>query len=47
MCIPACMYVAYFSTFYNLLINTVWIHQLIGGGGQGGGGTGIEGAESG
>ena len=29
MCIPACMYVAYFSTFYNLLMNTVSIHQLI------------------
>ena len=29
VCIPACMYVAYFSTFYNLLINTVWIHELI------------------
>ena len=30
MCIPACMYVAYFSTFYNLLMNAVSIHQLIG-----------------
>ena len=29
VCIPACMYVAYFSTFYNLLMNTEWIHQLI------------------
>ena len=29
MCIPACMYVAYFSTFYNLLMNTVSIHQPI------------------
>ena len=29
VCIPACMYVAYFSTFYNLLINAVSIHQLI------------------
>ena len=29
VCIPACMYVAYFLTFYNLLMNTVWIHQLI------------------
>ena len=26
---PACMYVAYFSTFYNLLTNVVSIHQLI------------------
>ena len=30
VCIPACMYVAYFSTFYNLLMNAVSIHQLIG-----------------
>ena len=29
MCIPACMYVAYFSTFCTLLMNTVSIHQLI------------------
>ena len=28
-CILACMYVAYFSTFYNLLMNTVSIHKLI------------------
>ena len=27
--IPACMYVAYFSIFYNLLMNIIWIHQLI------------------
>ena len=30
MCIPACMYVAYFSTFHNLVMHTVSIHQLIG-----------------
>ena len=29
VCMPACMYVAYFSTFYNLLMNAVSIHQLI------------------
>ena len=29
MCIPACMYVAYFSTFYIILMNAVSIHQLI------------------
>ena len=29
MCIPECMHVAYFSTFYNLLMKTVSIHQLI------------------
>ena len=29
VCIPECMYVAYFSTFYNLLMNAVSIHQLI------------------
>ena len=28
MYIPACMYVAYFATFYNLM-NTVSMHQLI------------------
>ena len=28
VCIPACMYVAYFSTFYNLLMNEISIHQL-------------------
>ena len=29
MYILACVYVAYFSTFYNLLMNAVSIHQLI------------------
>ena len=29
MCIPACMYVAYVSTFYNLLMNVVLINQRI------------------
>ena len=30
MCVYNCyMYVAYFSTFYNLLMNAVSIHQLI------------------
>ena len=29
VCVPACMYVAYFSIFYNLLMNAVSIHQLI------------------
>ena len=29
VCIPACMHVAYFSTFYNLLMNAASIHQLI------------------
>ena len=29
VCIPTCMYGACFSTFYNLLMNTVSIHQPI------------------
>ena len=29
MCIPACKYVAYFSTFYDLLMNAVSLQQLI------------------
>ena len=29
VCIPSCMYVAYFSTLYNLLLNAASIHRRI------------------